>query len=170
MYDINKEVAYCSDLLSTLYDVPQITEIKVSNRMTRTFGMCTTRRNQPNYTKLTFASFVLDDRYPKDKLYNVIVHELLHAIDRNKSGHDGEWLKMAREVSDCLPFGDVTRFVDSECVQYRNEIKPMKIFEVYCPNCNKLTGKRKGHRAPKWYVHPQNYKCNFCGHVGLVAK
>jgi predicted SprT family Zn-dependent metalloprotease len=172
MRDIYKEVEYCTDLLSVLYDVPQITEIKVSKRMKNKFGMCSTKRSDDSFIRLTFASFILDDNYPKEAFYNTVVHELLHEIDHNKTtangGHGGRWLEMAREVSDCLPFGDITRFASASKVKARNEVMPKKKYEVVCPNCHCLCGRGYGYRAPKWYAHPDKYKCTVCGHHGLV--
>ena len=110
----------------------------------------------------------LDDNYPKEAFYNTVVHELLHAIDHNNCGHGGRWLEMAREVSDYLPFGDITRFASDNKVKARNEVMPKKAYKVICPNCHSVCGRKHGYRAPKWYVHPNNYKCTICGHNGLV--
>lgn len=46
MSDINKELNYCIGLLDGIYDVPKITSVKVSSRMTRTYGRCTTWRSK----------------------------------------------------------------------------------------------------------------------------
>ena len=165
MRDYMKEIEYCVDLLSVLYDVPPITEVKLSGRMTKTFGRCTTRRSDDGYTRLTFAKFIFDESFPQKDMYQIICHELAHSIDRNKHDHGREWQAIANEISDCYPFlGDIKRFVSSEAVAGRNEVKPPTTYEMYCCDCGALVGKRTGYRAPKWFTHGNNgrYRCNMC--------
>lgn len=164
MRDIIKDVEYVGDLLRVLYGdkVPEIDEIKVSNRMTKTFGQCETHRFDDGWTRLTFASFILDERYPYNDYLNVVAHEYIHSIDRNKSGHGGEWLRMAKEVSDCYEFlGNIQRLVDIRGVEYRNKIKPKKVFKCKCEKCGKEYV-REGYRCPSWmngtYYHKNCYR------------
>ena len=162
MRDIKKEVNKCIRELQAIgYDVPPITEIKVSGHMTRTFGQCTTRKSDTKYTKLTFAKFLADEKYPENDMKNTIIHELLHAIDRNTNGHNGRWSAMARDVSAKLPYGRIQQYCDNDKVKNRNMVKPMKRYAIRCKCCGKVTAV-KGYRAPKWYTHVENYRCGLC--------
>ena len=130
--------------------------------MTKTFGLCTTRRNDPTYTKLTFAEFIFDERYPREKMQNIILHEGIHMIDRNKHDHGKEWQAIADRVYMFYPYvGKIQRYVAIEDVVYRNEIKPKRVYKVKCLECGKIVT-RKGYRAPKWYSQTERYRCN-CG-------
>ena len=60
MRDYRKEIEECVDMLSVIYDVPPITKVEISGRMTKTFGECWTRRNEPEYTKLKFAKILMN--------------------------------------------------------------------------------------------------------------
>ena len=164
MRDINKELNYCIGLLDGIYNVPKITSVKVSSRMTKTYGRCRTWRYKDD-VELTFAKVILDDNYPKNLMYNTIIHELLHAIDHNKSKHGGEWLRMANEVSDLYSFiGNVQRYASDEKQQAREMIQPHKErtrYEIICTSCGAKAW-RLGYRAPKWYAHPENFHCK-CG-------
>lgn len=164
MRDINNDLAYVESLLRNLYGdkVPKINEVKISKRMTSTFGRCTTHRYDDGWTKLTFASFILDERFPYEEYMSVLVHEYTHAIDRNKHGHTGEWLRMAEEISDCyIFFNNIQRYVHEQGVESRNEIKPPKVYKCVCKECGAVF-KRTAHRAPKWYAHSENFHCK-CG-------
>ena len=163
--DIYKELEYVTDLLSVLYDVPQITEVKISGHMTKTFGRCTTYRNNPNRITLTFAKFILYDDYPLNLMYNTIAHELLHAIDHNRSGHSGRWLMMAQEVSDVYNFlGNIQQYASSEKCKAQEAVKPQTTFKMYCCECGSLVGRKTSYRAPKWFTQGNNghYRCNMC--------
>ena len=166
MRDINKDVEYVRDLLSVLYEVPTISEIIISPKMCKTHGMCTTHKNDNGWTKLTFAKFILDERYPYNDYLSIIAHELIHAIDRNKTkelnGHGGNWARMAQEVSDCYGFLTIQRYCTSEQTAFAREIKPKKIYQCKCEKCGYVYT-RKGYRAPKWYMRPHDYTHTGCG-------
>ena len=62
MGNIYKELDYCIELLSVLYDVPKIDKVVVSGRMKRQYGSCIIYPN--GKTELRFAKILLDEEYP----------------------------------------------------------------------------------------------------------
>lgn len=167
MRDVNKELQYCIDLVSVLFDVPKIDKVTVSNRMVRKFGYCkiTTRRNDPSYhyAQLTFAGTILNENYPINLMYNTMIHELLHLIDDNESGHSGRWLEMANEINDCYEFiTPITPIGSNEKCEAFDEIKPKKLYQCECVDCGIMFHK-EGYRAPKWYSQPYRFHCKKCG-------
>lgn len=162
MRDYMLEIEECVDMLSVIYNVPPITKVEISGRMTRTFGECWTRKCEPDYTKLKFAKFLFEDDYPRELEMNTILHELIHAIDRNKHGHGKEWQTIADRVTMFYPYvGKIQQYTSSADREAQETVKPKKEYKVKCLECGKVTV-RKGYRAPKWYTQTEHYHCS-CG-------
>ena len=83
--------------------------------------------------------------------------------------HGEKWQKLAELVSDCYGV-DITRTSSDDeklGVEYANEVRlvkeqNIKTFTIQCVDCGAKTI-RHGMRSPKWYIHPDWYKCSKCG-------
>ena len=111
---------------------------------------------------------LLQDDCPERALLETLYHELLHCVD-GCMNHGDKWQELAELVSDCYGV-DITRTSSDDeklGVEYANEVRiieeqNMKTFIIQCVDCGTKTT-RHGTRSPKWYVHPEWYKCSKCG-------
>lgn len=166
MRDLNKIGNQCiEDLEAIGYSFPKKIVFLSSGRMKKTWGLCTTYANR-DYTEIKIATFLLQDDVEEKQLRQTIYHELAHAIDNNEHGHNKEWQKIADDISDCYNM-DIQQYCTQEeikslkhTVMYQQKCERKK-FVVVCKECKKVHS-RYGYRAPKWYAHPNNYKCK-CG-------
>lgn len=84
--------------------------------------------------------------------------------------HGIKWQQLAELVSDCYNV-DITRCSSDEKklgkeLSVGKELSEEQVqkntYKVKCCNCGNIT-KRMGYRSPKWYMHPDWYKCSKCG-------
>lgn len=157
------------DLKAIGYEFPKPIKFVQSNRMKRTWGLCSTCKNW-SYTQVKIATFLLQDDVPEKQLRQTVYHELAHAIDNNENGHVGRWKRIADMISDCYNM-DIQQYCTNE------EVKVLKSTEMYSSMRNKYTVKcckcgvkceRMGYRAPKWYSQVERYKCKCGGELKRV--
>lgn len=92
-----------------------------------------------------------------DRIVNVMIHELLHVIDGNKSGHDGRWRELANRIS---------RLSDHKITKYASGLKPETLNAVYpyaikCMDCGESYG-RYSRRCKTW-KEANGKICPSCG-------
>lgn len=89
----------CNDCLKELrtlgYDMPPII-FDLDYNSVKVMGMCS--RRATDFFIIQISKFHWENN-PIEEVRNTIMHELTHAIDRNKHSHNFEWAKLAREVS-----------------------------------------------------------------------
>lgn len=119
------------------FPITRDVEWVVSNRMTKTWGLCTTWRNS-NRCQIKIASFLLQDDVPLKQLRTTVLHELAHAYDENKHHHGKEWKAIAEVISDCYGV-DIQQYVTSE------EKETLMNTEMY-------KAKMEKKKAPKWEI------------------
>lgn len=166
MKDLNKIGRQCMEDLEAIgYLFPKRIVFLSSGRMKKTWGLCTTYSNR-DYTEVKIANFLLQDDVEEKMIRQTVYHELAHAIDENKHGHDKEWKNIADDISDCYGV-DIQKYCTQEeikslkhTVMYQEKCTN-KEYAVICVECGKKHN-RYGLRAPKWYAHPNNFKCK-CG-------
>lgn len=90
------ELCYkCKDeLLQLGYDLPDIS-FSTNYNSVSVMGVCV-RRLEHFTIKISKFHWENNDAA---EVRNTIMHELSHAIDRNKHSHDYNWMKLAREIS-----------------------------------------------------------------------
>lgn len=93
---------------------PDINEVRVSGRMTRSLGLCRTRIYRSTGHKevtITLSKYLFDKQFNRISRVGIMLHELLHAyfpLDR----HRGNWKKYADMITNNSMF---------EISQYANE-------------------------------------------------
>jgi predicted SprT family Zn-dependent metalloprotease len=89
----------CNDCLKELrtlgYDMPPVI-FDLDYNSVKTMGVCAKRAT--DFFIIQISKFHWENN-PESEVRNTIMHELTHAIDRNKHSHSFEWAKLAREVS-----------------------------------------------------------------------
>lgn len=94
--EVNKLCNDCLKELRTLgYDIPPII-FDLNYNSVKVMGMCSKRAI--DFFIIQISRFHWENN-PVEEVRNTIMHELTHAIDRNKHSHNFEWAKLAREVS-----------------------------------------------------------------------
>ena len=139
-------------------DIPNVTFV-ASTRMTKGWGKCTVYSRRVNgkreYTRavIKISSFMLEDDSPEILLRNSLLHEGAHLIDKNKSGHKGRWLELAKLIGDCYGM-DIQRTITTE----ENRLARQ------CDRYNQIQQKR-AEAKDKW-----NFTCEKCGHIYRRAR
>jgi hypothetical protein len=87
-------------------------------------------------------------------LRGVIAHELIHSLKEcYQCEHDGNWDKIAKVVNAHTGL-NIKQYGSYE--EYGIVEDNKKTFQCKCADCGYVFT-RKGHRAPKWYVHPERF-------------
>lgn len=166
MKDLVKYGNECIENLEAIgYEFKKPIKFVSSGRMKRTWGLCSTS-NRWDYTEVKIASFLLQDDVEEKSLLTTLYHELAHAIDENKHGHEREWQLIADTISDCYNVNIQQHCTKEEITALKNtamysEKCAPKRYAIICDSCGK-TYSKKGYRAPKWYTHCDRFKCK-CG-------
>jgi predicted SprT family Zn-dependent metalloprotease len=85
----------CKDELVALgYDVPEVV-FDTNYNSVNVMGVCIKRLEQ--YT-IKISKFHWENN-GEQEVRNTIIHELSHAIDRNKHSHNHQWMRLAKEIS-----------------------------------------------------------------------
>ena len=156
----------CIENLNAIGIYPnEVSEFKINTRAKNRWGQ--TCKKDGIYS-ININYLLLQDDCPEKALLETLYHELLHCVD-GCMNHGDKWQELAELVSDCYSV-DITRVSSDDKklgTEYANEVRiikeqNMKKFAIQCVDCgNKYT--RHGMRSPKWYVHPEWYKCKECG-------
>lgn len=89
----------CKECLSELrtfgYDLPPVI-FDLNYNSVKVMGVCVKKAMEFFIIKISKFHW---ENNPESEVKNTIMHELTHAIDRNKHSHNFEWSKLAREVS-----------------------------------------------------------------------
>jgi predicted RNA-binding Zn-ribbon protein involved in translation (DUF1610 family) len=150
----------CCDKLESIglaIDKRRIGAVCVSSRMTKSFGICTSRKlwDGKYCSEIKISNRVLDDSVPDWSAENVMLHELLHARHPGDH-HGGAWAREAKIVSSKLGY-DITR--TSSCDALGVEAAKPK-YEVRCPKCGKIFTRQ---RLCGLVQHPSLYTHEGCG-------
>ena len=156
----------CIENLNAIGIYPhEIDSFVVNTRAKKRWGQA---RKINGVYSININSVLLQDDCPEKALLETLYHELLHCVD-SCMNHGDKWQELAELVSDCYSV-DITRTSSDDKklgVEYANEVRTikeqnMKTFIVQCVDCGTKTI-RHGMRSPKWYIHPDWYKCSKCG-------
>ena len=156
----------CIENLNAIGIYPhEIDSFVVNTRAKRRWGQAQKRNGRYS---ININVLLLNKNCPENSLYETLYHELLHCVD-GCMNHGIKWQQLAELVSDCYNV-DITRTSSDDKklgVEYANEVRTikeqnMKTFIVQCVDCGTKTT-RHGMRSPKWYIHPEWYKCSKCG-------
>jgi predicted SprT family Zn-dependent metalloprotease len=146
----------CKDELIKLgYDLPTNVSFSINYNSVSTMGVCV-RRGQ-DYT-IKVSKFHWENNGPEE-VRNTIMHELSHAIDRNKHSHDYNWMRLAREIS-VKTNTSIKIYAEST---EGEEIAAMKKAVAYT-DCHKCSNRHYIFRRTKVYKkQAEGYYCSTCG-------
>jgi predicted SprT family Zn-dependent metalloprotease len=146
----------CRDELIGLgYDVPQSLFFTMNYNSVSTMGVCV--RSGDRYT-IKISKFHWENN-DKDEVRNTIMHELSHAIDRNKHSHDHQWMRLAREIS-----SKTKTVIKAYAESTEGEEKASMERAVAYTDCHKCGNRHFIYRRTKVYkVQAHNFYCSTCG-------
>jgi len=163
--DLMKEVQICKDMLQAIgLKVPTV-EYKLNGRYKKVYGRCTVY-NATGRITIQIKKSLMEESYPVDFLHSTIIHEMIHAIDHNKHKHSGEWLEMAELVNDCYSNITIQQYCTIEELQACHD---KHTFVMECKECG-FRFNRISYKAPKWFAHPQKYKCTCSCNLGNAIR
>lgn len=131
---------YRDELIHKGFDVKRITAVKFTERCYRRYGQCTSRSNE-NWAIITISSICL--KGTKETLREVIMHELVHAMNGVKHGHGASFHAMARRVN-AFCGTHIDTYIPEYCVKPAMDFlketnarrnKEEWKYEIICPNC-----------------------------------
>lgn len=151
----------CIENLNAIGIYPyEIDSFIVNTRAKRRWGQVQKRNSRYS---ININALLLNENCPENSLYETLYHELLHYVD-GCMNHGVKWQQLAELVSDCYNV-DITRCSSDEKKlgkEFSEEQIQKNTYKVKCCDCGTIT-KRIGYRSPKWYIHPDLYKCSKCG-------
>lgn len=144
------------ELLQLGYSIPLVT-YDLNFNSVNTMGLC-------QYNKAKDSCIIKISRFhyennPENEVRNTIMHELTHAIDRNKHSHDYNWAALAREVS--LQTGTVIKMYAEST---EGETKAAMDRAVAYTECHSCGNRHYIFRRTKVYKREgAGYYCSTCG-------
>ena len=171
MKNLQKYANECvKDIKALGIDVPNIEKFVINKRAKKRFGQCVYNSKKKSYS-ININIDLLDDECPEKALKETLYHEIIHTLP-NCMNHGKEFQKYARMVNKkynvnvkrCSSYKEKYGAEYGKKVADRVETKRnYKYYEIICPSCNRVVASGKYQRAPKWYAHPDFYKCVRCG-------
>lgn len=165
MRDLNKYAKECFDNLNAIDIYPNIVkEFSINTRAKHRWGQA--KKNVNGYS-ININAVLLNEDVPELSLYETLYHELLHCVD-GCMNHGDKWNRLAQVVNDCYNVNITRTSSASEKLgdykqEYDDELnRKEKCYKVICTSC-KHEIMRYGNRSPKWYAHPEFYRCKLCG-------
>ena len=151
--------------------IPGNLTFTTSSKMSRALGKCCRRRSRYGGLDkfiIVISEMVLQDQVADFLVENVIMHELLHAIDRNENGHKGRWALLASYVNRDYPDRyNITRCEDQENLKAANYTEVEAKYTICCTKCD---NKIKRNRASNLTKHPEWYRCKCGGTLEVLTK
>jgi predicted SprT family Zn-dependent metalloprotease len=146
----------CKDELIGLgYDLPTNISFSINYNSVSTMGVCV--RSGDRYT-IKISKFHWENN-EKDEIRNTIMHELSHAIDRNKHSHDHQWMRLAREIS-----SKTSTVIKTYAESTDGEEKASMERAVAYTDCHKCSNRHYIFRRTKVYKkQAEGYYCSTCG-------
>jgi predicted SprT family Zn-dependent metalloprotease len=146
----------CKDELIRLgYDLPTNISFNMNYNSVSTMGVCVRRFD--NFT-IKVSRFHWENNGPEE-VRNTIMHELSHAIDRNKHSHDHNWMRLAREIS-VKTNTSIKIYAEST----DGEDKASMERAVAYTDCHKCNNRHYIFRRTKVYkTQAHGYYCSTCG-------
>lgn len=155
-----KEVSsLCSKSLQELkdlgYDVPPVI-FDLNFNSVHTMGLC--KKTEVGIFIIKISKFHWENN-PEHEVRNTIMHELTHAIDRNKHSHSHVWVRLAREVS--IKTGTEIKMYASTTEGEEEASMEKAVAYVDCHTC----GYRHYifRRTKVYRQEARGYNCSTCG-------
>jgi predicted SprT family Zn-dependent metalloprotease len=145
----------CRDELIELgYNLPMVSFTTKYNSVS-TMGVCV-RRGQ-DYT-IKVSKFHWENNGPEE-VRNTIMHELSHAIDRNKHSHNYQWMRLASDIST-----KTNTTIKMYAQSTEGEEKASMEKAVAYTDCNGCGNRHYIYRRTKVYKkQAEGFYCSTCG-------
>lgn len=162
MHDLEKEFAYCKNLLRDI-DIAfdEDATIEINTRAKRRWGQC---RHRSWGNSINISSILADERVPVESLRKVILHELLHTVNGCQN-HGYLWQRFAGMVNHAYGYA-ISRTDSEDSLSIPNELRISNTMEykyiLVCENCGQEIKRMKASRLTKY---PHLYRCGKCGGV-----
>ncbi len=157
MKDFNRLIRECESELDALaFDYGDI-EWSINTRAKKRWGQCKTIGSH-KYS-ISIARILLEDDVDDIATKTTMIHEMLHAVDKNKNGHKGNWLRLANTVRNAYGY-DIKRTsttAEKGIVQPAEE--PNYKYIYVCLGCGSVVRKI---RRSNFTEHPNRYICPEC--------
>lgn len=174
MRDLQRYADEClRDLRAIGINPPHIESFTVNTRAKSRFGQC---RYENGKYSININSDLLDEDCPVMSLRETIFHEIIHTLPKCMN-HGAEFQKYAEKINSVYKtnitrasstkekYGEVYAKKVAERIKAEGKKRkksPKKMYELYCPNCDRLVASGVYARQPKWYVNPNRYSCANC--------
>ena len=149
-----RETMKAIDTLESMGFKPyRLTSVKLRKQQ-NLFGCCHTRKigDKIIENKITINRKMMES--DDNSLQTLLCHELLHSLkDCADCQHDGNWHKYAEIVNKNTGL-NIKQYGSYK--EYGIVEDSKKTFQCKCADCGYIFT-HKGHRAPKWYVHPERF-------------
>ena len=161
MKDMRKLTNECIEQLHTLGISHGMIIFKINTRAKKRWGQC--KAINDDCYEINISSRLLEDKLDDMAAKNTIMHELLHAADGCKSGHSGNWLRLANKVMKAYPQYDIKRCSSAEEKGLEPDDTPVRRLKYsYFFRCLGCGAEVKYKRAAKFTREPLNYVCVRC--------
>jgi predicted SprT family Zn-dependent metalloprotease len=161
--DVRRLAAQCEIELKELgYDLPKV-YYDLTYNSTKIMGLCGYNKHSDECT-IKVSKFHYENN-TVEEVRNTIMHELTHAIDRNKHSHNHVWLKLAREVS-AQTGTDIKMYAQTTEGEYEASMQRAVAY-IDCAKC----GQRHFifRRTKAYKREGAGYYCSLCGpDAGLI--
>ena len=138
------------------YDVPKIVFVLEYNSI-NTMGRCI-KKNIHDFFIIQISKFHWMNA-PKELVRSTIIHELTHAIDRNKNSHNMNWQRLANEVA-AKANTTITMYAEASP---QEEAAAVDRAVAYL-DCSKCGSRHYVYRRTKVYKQQgRGYICQSCG-------
>ena len=168
MYNIEELFDEALEIVKTTIGEDKITNrifrpIKINTRAKSRWGQCkaTTEGCLFGY-EIEISDRILHNSIPKDKVMNVVIHEILHAC-KNGMSHTGAWKMYANEINRKYPQYNITRCTSSADFGLKEEqVMIKRKYAIECNNadCDVIHYSSKMSNTIKY---PERYRCRKCG-------
>jgi predicted SprT family Zn-dependent metalloprotease len=145
----------CSEELIGLgYNLPNVS-FNTNYNSVSIMGVCVKVANK--FT-IKISKFHWQNNGP-DEVRNTIMHELSHAIDRNKNSHNYQWMRLAGEIS-----SKTNTVIKMYAQTTEGEVKAAMNKAVAYTDCESCGNRHYVYRRTKVYkVEASGFYCSTCG-------
>jgi hypothetical protein len=166
--DVHASAKKCEQQLRDLgYIVPSVTQYRITSRMTRALGNCSSR--QDFFGNKTRVVISLSADLPLSSLDNTMIHEQIHAVLPHGCGHGPKFQYVAKLVNRKYGY-NVTTYASREETQevMANRVVSGTMVQINC-SCGAVTVTTKI-KANKVLANPHGYGCRKCGKHGQFSR
>ena len=144
------------ELVNLGYDLPSV-GINLDYNSVSIMGLCE-KKIGSDFFLIKVSKFHWQNN-DEEEVRNTIMHELTHAIDRNKHSHNHVWMRLAQEVS--LKTGVEIKMYASTTEGEEKASMERAVAYVNCDSCNHRHYIYR--RAKVYKQEARGYICSTCG-------